>query len=46
MPTSTIYVRVPPLLKKAIKAAAKREGLSVNVWAQRHFEEMLRFIER
>jgi predicted HicB family RNase H-like nuclease len=36
-----IYLRVPAVLKRAVKCAAKSEGLSVNEWVKRLLERQL-----
>ena len=39
--TDTVYVRVPPALKKQLEAAAKAENVSLNVLALRCFERCM-----
>jgi hypothetical protein len=36
-----LYVRMPKILKQRIEAAAKAEGVSLNVWSQRALEAAL-----
>jgi len=38
-PGTTIYLRVPPALKKAVADAAEIAGISLNEWAIRCFEQ-------
>jgi hypothetical protein len=40
-PGSTVYVRVPPSLKRAIDQAAGKASLSVNAWAMQCLERCL-----
>jgi hypothetical protein len=40
-PGSTVYVRVPPSLKRAIDQAAGKAGVSVNAWAMQCLERCL-----
>lgn len=44
--STTIYLRVPETLKRAIEKKAKAENESVNVWAMRCLEECARAGER
>jgi len=37
--SSTIYIRVPPVLKRDIERAAAQANQSVNTWIQRRLEE-------
>jgi predicted HicB family RNase H-like nuclease len=40
-PAATLYLRIPPSLKRRIDAAAEGEKLSANVWAMRCIERCL-----
>lgn len=40
-PGATIYIRVPASLKRAVDEAAKRDGLSGNVWSMRCVERCM-----
>lgn len=40
-PGATIYLRVPGSLKRSVDEAAKADGLSGNIWAQRCLERCL-----
>jgi hypothetical protein len=41
-PGATVYVRVPPSLKRAIDQAASKASLSVNTWAMQCLERCLK----
>jgi len=40
-PAATIYLRIPPALKRSVDAAAVRDGVSVNTWGIRALEDRL-----
>jgi hypothetical protein len=40
--SSTIYLRVPPAIKRDVDAAAAKAGVSVNVWGMRCIEQCIK----